>query len=115
MPAPDPAGAAAVTENPLGGCQQCHVDVEDELIGTAHFDEGIGCIKCHGPSQGHAADENNEVAPDHVYARKDIDAFCADCHECTRPADTEPATPEVAKEVCIDCHGPHDLQLAGAE
>ena len=100
--------------NPLGGCSQCHVDCEDELAGTEHLAEGVGCIKCHGPSKGHAADENNEVLPDKLYAREDIDSFCGECHECPRETDHEPAVPRSEEKVCTDCHGPHDMKTPKA-
>jgi hypothetical protein len=100
-------------DNPLAGCSLCHVDIEDELVGTLHFKEKIGCITCHGPSEGHLADENNEVKPDEVFARADVDRLCERCHECFRPKPEKPElTAEGQRKVCIDCHGPHDCALA---
>lgn len=95
--------------NPLGGCGQCHVDVVDELAVSLHLKKGIDCVKCHGPSKGHSADENNEVKPDRVIPRKQVDAFCGECHKCSRPAEP-PAAAEEKRQVCIDCHGAHDLR-----
>ncbi len=110
----DPAGERrleieAPSKNPLGGCGQCHVDVVDELAVSLHQKKEIGCVKCHGPSKGHSADENNEVKPDRVIVRKQVDAFCGDCHKCSRPAEP-PAADEEKRKVCIDCHGAHDLR-----
>ncbi len=100
-------------DNPLAGCPLCHVDVEDELVGTLHFEEKVGCITCHGPSEGHLADENNEVKPDEMFARADVDRLCERCHECFRPKPEKPElTEEGQRKVCIDCHGPHDCALA---
>jgi len=100
--------------NPLAGCSLCHVDVEDEYVGTAHFKERVGCKTCHGPSKGHLADENNEVKPDEMFARKDVDRLCAECHECDRPEATKtPKGKDQKPLVCIDCHGHHDQKLAG--
>ena len=100
--------------NPLAGCSLCHVDVEDEYVGTEHFKESVGCKTCHGPSKGHLADENNEVKPDEMFARKNVDRLCAECHDCDRP---EPTKTLKGKDknapVCIDCHGHHDQKLAG--
>ena len=107
-----PADAEPPAANPLGGCDMCHVDVEDELTGNAHHAEGVGCVECHGPSEGHVADENNEVLPDRVFARKDVDSFCEKCHECSRPTAAEPATTPEDRKVCTECHGAHDLVLA---
>ena len=100
-------------DNPLAGCPLCHVDVEDELVGTLHFEEKVGCITCHGPSKGHLADENNEVKPDEMFARADVDRLCERCHECFRPKPEKPElTAEGQRKVCIDCHGAHDCALA---
>jgi len=99
-------------ENPLGGCGICHIDVEDEVVPTLHFKEKVACVKCHGRSVAHAADENNEVPPDQVFTRKNVDRFCETCHECDRP---KPAERPKVRPVCIDCHGAHDLALISAE
>ncbi len=100
-------------ENPLAGCTLCHVDIEDQFLGSIHFEEKVGCRTCHGPSEGHVADENNEVKPDEMFARRDVDRLCGRCHECPRPV---PAKPELTADgqakVCTDCHGPHDVALA---
>lgn len=116
---PETLTAAALNEeyplqsNPLSGCSICHVDIEDEFIGSLHFEEKVGCITCHGPSEGHLADENNEVKPDQLFARGDVRRLCERCHECSRP---KPEKPEVTRDgqrkVCIDCHGSHDVALA---
>lgn len=106
----EPAADSAISrKNPLAGCQMCHVDVEDEYLGSAHHQEKVGCVDCHGPSAGHLADENNEVKPDQRFARADVDRLCGVCHECPRDAAHEEKTPpENRPPVCVDCHGPHD-------
>ena len=100
----------SIEANPLGGCVACHVDVEDELNKSIHLVEEVGCVECHGPSDGHVRDENNEVPPDEVFARKDVDRLCGECHKCSRPK-VEPPPPD--HKVCTDCHQPHSLALAG--
>lgn len=118
-PKQDPASTSTTLpgqKNPLAGCQQCHVDVEDEYMPTVHFQEKVACTDCHGPSKGHLADENNEVKPDQLFARKDVDHECERCHECERPAEPKripKSSPEY--KVCTDCHGHHDLKLAGRQ
>ncbi|MFH1922412.1 MAG: hypothetical protein ABIP48_21325 [Planctomycetota bacterium] len=116
---PEVTGAAVplpeylLQSNPLAGCTLCHVDVEDEYVGTVHFDEQVGCGTCHGPSKEHLADENNEVKPDEVFARENVDRLCEHCHECFRPKAEKPeVTGDGAPKVCTDCHGPHDTALA---
>ena len=100
--------AAPGFANPLAGCTLCHVDIEDEYVGSTHYDEGVACAKCHGPSEGHVADENNEVKPDELFAREDVDRLCEACHDCSRQIPPEkPPEPKV----CTDCHGPHDIAM----
>jgi hypothetical protein len=101
----------SIEANPLGGCVSCHVDIEDELKVSIHLVEEVGCVECHGPSDGHVRDENNEVAPDQVFARKDVDRLCGECHKCSRPK-AEQQQPD--RKVCTDCHQPHSLALASS-
>ena len=112
-PKESPSPKPAALKNPLAGCQQCHVDIEDEYSPSLHFKEKVACTECHGPSNGHLADENNEVKPDELFARKDVDRLCGRCHECERPAEVKripKSSPE--HKVCTDCHGHHDLKPA---
>jgi hypothetical protein len=107
----DATATELVDENPFAGCDMCHIDIVDELAGTKHEAEGVGCIKCHGPSRSHTQDENNEVKPDMVFVREDIDMFCSGCHQCSRPPATAPSTkPLSAQMVCTDCHGVHKIR-----
>ena len=89
------------------------MDVEDEFLGSVHHAEAVGCADCHGPSDGHIADENNEVLPDRVFTRENTDPFCAKCHECSRLT-TKEAThlPRARRKICTECHGSHDVELA---
>jgi len=97
--------------NPLAGCTICHVDVGDEFAGSRHHREEITCTDCHGPSEGHAADENNAVKPDEVFFREDVDRLCGECHDCSRPGPTKPPDPVPdGWKVCTECHGSHELQ-----
>ena len=106
-------GEYPLQDNPLAGCSLCHVDVEDEFLGSKHFEEKVGCRTCHGPSEGHVADENNDVKPDEVFAREDVDQLCVFCHECSRPDKSKPVkTADGTPKVCIECHGQHNLALA---
>ena len=111
--------AAPESSNPktkaiLGGCDTCHIDVADEFLGSLHFNENIGCKKCHGTSDGHVCDENNDVKPDEVFARKDVKRLCEVCHECSR-LDEKPAQPppkeKTKRQVCTDCHVSHAFSI----
>jgi len=109
---PDASAEYPLQANPLAGCSLCHVDIEDEFVGSLHFEEKVGCITCHGPSEGHLADENNEVKPDEAFARPDVHRLCERCHECSRPKPQKPElTQDCQRKVCTDCHGAHDVVL----
>jgi len=97
-------------DNPLAGCTICHVDVGDEYAASKHHREEILCTDCHGPSEGHAADENNAVKPDEVFFRADVDRLCGECHDCKRPGAAKAPDPVPADwKVCTACHGSHEL------
>ena len=100
------AAAGSTSKNPLAGCTLCHVDIEDEFIGSRHFAEEVACIDCHGLSEGHLANENNEIKPDEMFAREDVDRLCGECHKCSRAPEAEASS---KGKVCTDCHGAHDL------
>jgi hypothetical protein len=106
------AGGFPLQENPVAGCTLCHVDEENAFLGGKHFEEKVGCRTCHGPSLGHIADEKNDVKPDEVFARPDVDRLCGFCHECGRPDEPEPEkAADALPKVCNECHGQHDLAL----
>lgn len=97
------------------GCAGCHVDVSDRWVGTRHDLADIGCIECHGPSEGHVQDENNEVLPDEIFARADMDRLCAACHRCEHAAaarDRPDLSITRAPPVCTDCHPAHAFPLS---
>ncbi|MHC4185085.1 MAG: multiheme c-type cytochrome [Planctomycetota bacterium] len=99
--------------NPLAGCLQCHVDVEVEHLWSKHHSvSNMGCIECHGPSEGHLADENNEVKPDQAFARKDVDRLCSTCHKCSRKMPRGwTKTPPEKLAVCTECHAAHRFAM----
>jgi len=100
--------AESLEEKSADGCALCHVDVADEMHGTPHHGEEIGCVDCHGESRAHVRDENNDVKPDEIFARADVDRACRECHDCSRvPAED---TPPAARRVCTDCHGVHRFE-----
>lgn len=108
------AEAAAEGEELAGACITCHVDQVDEYIGSLHQTEKVTCADCHGSSEPHVEDENNDVKPDTVFIRENTDRRCGECHEddCTRPPEYKP--PFVMKSqptICTDCHGRHDVKL----
>jgi formate-dependent nitrite reductase cytochrome c552 subunit len=107
-----PKTKASPEKNPLAGCLQCHVNVEKKFVKSLHFKKKISCTDCHGPSQGHVADENNDVKPDQVFARKDVDRLCSKCHDCGRTITAaEKALPADKRQVCSQCHRAHAFSV----
>ena len=99
-------------ENPMAGCLQCHVDTEKSYLSSAHHrDAEMGCVDCHGPSEGHVGNENNEVLPDEVFARKNVDRLCSECHDCSRET-SRPTSADELPKVCTDCHAAHGFHVA---
>jgi formylglycine-generating enzyme required for sulfatase activity len=69
---------------------------------SKHRPEGIDCKVCHGASQGHVADERNNVKPEAIPHQGAIAELCLSCHEEQRP---EPGK----TKACQDCHHVHAL------
>jgi hypothetical protein len=112
--APQSGRTGPASKDVFRGCDLCHIDVADEMVGTRHLAKGIGCVRCHGPSRGHVQDENNQVRPDRVFARNDVDKFCGKCHRCKRPEAAKPRDrSKAADKTCTECHGSHRVVRAG--
>ena len=109
--APHLADAGSTPPEKFDGCDTCHVDVADEVVGTRHQAKSVTCAKCHGKSIGHVRDENNEVKPDRVFTRQNTDAFCGTCHKCSR---ADAGRPRAKKgPICTECHGSHKIVRVG--
>jgi len=108
---PKPVGPAADNSR----CFVCHLNFDEEKLAVAHAKGGVACVRCHGKSEAHSADENNGTAPDIMYPRKKIAEACAACHELEGVAKAEKHKPEdldalvVGEKVCTDCHNEHRL------
>ncbi len=112
--------------DPLGpnaACYVCHMTFVREELTAVHLDQKIGCVQCHGISDGHANDENiGATPPDKAFERDQIDPFCRTCHEThdvapekiiarwmersKRKATSQPVDQTAA---CTDCHGNHAI------
>jgi hypothetical protein len=103
-------------------CLVCHIDLQDELISSAHLRAGITCMGCHGDSDVHRADEYNIMRPDVIWGRAEMEPFCKQCHkQHMHPEKVEefrqqwldkrrPNGRWVQQEsVCTDCHGNHAI------
>ena len=69
---------------------------------SRHVKAGTDCVACHGPSQGHVADERNNVKPDRLPRAAAISGLCATCHAAGCPKSGR-------KDACQDCHHVHAL------
>ncbi len=113
----DDGGAAAGPGADNSRCHVCHLNYIEEKLAVDHARAGIGCAKCHGPSDEHIADESwasggNGTAPDIMYPREKINAFCLGCHpkEKIDLSQHKEFLAGASKEkYCTDCHGEHRL------
>ena len=70
---------------------------------------------------GHGVKANNyfynEVKPDELFARKDVDRLCSECHDCSRPIPRGWSDlPLDKRQVCSECHRSHGFgKAAGAK
>jgi hypothetical protein len=105
------------------GCYVCHMTFVGEELTVTHLETGHGCVACHGPSTGHANDENiGATPPDRVFRRDEINAFCRDCHPThdvrpeavvarwlKRNRERTIAPAQAEAPTCTDCHGQHRI------
>jgi hypothetical protein len=111
------ARPAAKKEVDNSRCHVCHVNFSDEKLAVSHAKNGVGCERCHGPSDNHADDEANSTPPSIMYPREKIDAACHVCHPDPMERIVPDAkyclqvllTAEEKKKVCTDCHGEHKM------
>jgi len=101
---PEPADNSA--------CYDCHLTFKSEPLADWHRIAGVGCVKCHGDSVGHAEDDASGAPPDRMYARDRINEACLKCHlvekiaeDCRNGIGADGAS----AEVCTSCHGKHKL------
>jgi formylglycine-generating enzyme required for sulfatase activity len=85
-----------------GVCARCHVISVVEWGMSRHGAAKTDCVACHGASEGHVADERNNVKPDRVPHREAVAALCADCHRSGCPKTRQ-------KSACQTCHHEHAL------
>jgi len=101
-------------------CFVCHINYVRESLAVKHARADIGCVRCHGESDAHIADESwasggNGTAPELMYPRAKINPFCMSCHTAKdigpkQHKDVLAGTGKKnAKKYCTDCHGKHRL------
>ena len=95
-------------------CHVCHINYAEEKLAVKHAKHGVGCERCHGPSDEHCGSESHEIAPDCIYPRDKVPPACLQCHGKRALAKQDMhnlnlvATPQ-AKKICTDCHSTHRL------
>jgi len=114
-----PAGGAGPSRPGTGTlnkrCFECHIDFEGEELTLLHQKAGVGCVRCHGESQAHMADEVRATPADATFRGKSTRIFCLTCHDPVAHLKYPAHTPEAAKRrSCTDCHGDHKLLPANA-
>jgi len=99
-------------------CFVCHVNFKTEEFVVYHEVAGVGCMKCHGESLGHADDEGHITPPDVMVAKGEVNASCgqAKCHpeaDMKKEIGHRPfyAGAEGGKTYCTDCHGEHRIEI----
>jgi len=95
-------GPARAEFKAAGVCARCHVVSVLEWGVSEHRTAGTTCQTCHGPSQGHVANERNEVKPDRLPRGAQITKTCLRCHEAGCPTTLQTAN-------CQTCHHVHAL------
>jgi len=97
-------------------CYVCHINYKSEDLCLTHQENGVGCEACHGISEDHSSDENGLTAPDRMFARDKIAAYCTTCHSPDALRKVEKHLQFVftdnseKRRVCTDCHGKHRLE-----
>jgi len=115
----DEGPGADTPEEPMADnsrCHVCHMNYLQEEIAVVHARADMGCAGCHGECDAHIDDESwasggNGTAPDIMFTRDKVNAFCMACHEIEGP-DHETVLEEPAgEECCTGCHGGHRLAV----
>jgi hypothetical protein len=100
-------------------CYVCHVNFRHDPFVQWHLSTNIGCVRCHGESREHVADEANLTPPDIMYWPSRVGFSCYFCH----PRHDVPAREVLARwreccrdvsdpkrVLCTQCHGAHRMQ-----
>lgn len=100
-------------------CLKCHECLKEEKLVQQHNKSNIGCVKCHGKSESHVADEKGLIAPDKMFGGEGIDKMCAECHDdhdvpaakvVTLWLKKCPERESIEDITCMDCHGEHKME-----
>ena len=100
-------------------CYVCHANYKEEPFVQRHAKANVGCMRCHGDSPEHVADEANLTPPLMMYWPSRVGFNCYGCHPQHRAAAKDvivrwqervAGKVDPKRVVCTDCHGEHRLQ-----
>jgi hypothetical protein len=94
-------------------CLVCHINFEDEPLAVQHAQANLGCVKCHGESAAHSADENNVTAPEIMFPKAKLNRACGKCHASEKLSERHKpvlAGRDPKYKYCTDCHGEHQIK-----
>ena len=101
-----------------GFCAPCHSEQVADLQTHTHFQKGLSCDACHGPSVKHRT-STGAVSPDRVAAPDEVPALCGGCHAGQQKEFLQSkhgalvmARSKVKAANCATCHGVHNLRTA---
>lgn len=101
-------------------CYVCHANYRDEPFVQWHAKANVGCVRCHGDSADHVADEANLTPPMAMYWPSRVAFSCYGCHPEHKASAREvivrwqervAGKVDPKRVVCTDCHGEHRLKL----
>ena len=97
-------------------CAPCHSEQVADFQIHPHFQKGLSCDVCHGPSVKHRT-STGAVPPDKVAAPDEVPALCGGCHavEAKEFLDSKHGKLVMARSKlraanCTTCHGVHNLR-----
>lgn len=99
-------------------CAPCHAQQVADFEKHPHFQQGISCDACHGPSVKHRS-STGAAAPDKVASSDEVPALCGACHTAEQKEYVTShhgvlvlARAKVKAANCTTCHGVHNLRAA---
>lgn len=101
-----------------GRCYVCHANYKEEPFVQRHAKANVGCVRCHGDSPEHVADEANLTPPLLMYWPSRVGFNCYGCHPqhkapvrdvIVRWQERVAGKVDPKRVLCTDCHGEHRL------
>jgi len=99
-------------------CAPCHAEQVADFQTHPHFQKGLSCDACHGPSVKHRTSVG-AAPPDRVAAPDEVPSLCVGCHAGESKAFLSSkhgrlvmARSKVKAANCVTCHGMHNVRAA---